>query len=59
MSSVRLAFAMAYYNYKLECEKLQREVGDEKTNTDYWRTRCLDAKRETVVLKQRCLDAER
>ena len=59
MSSVRLAFAMAYYNYKLECEKLQREVEDEKTNTDYWRKRCLDAERETAALKQRCLEAER
>ena len=50
---------MAYYNYKLECEKLQREVADEKTNTDYWRKRCLDAERETAALKQRCLEAER
>ena len=50
---------MAYYNYKLECQKLQREVEDEKTNTDYWRKRCLDAERETAALKQRCLEAER
>ena len=59
MSSVRLALAMAYYSHKRECEKLQREVEVEKTNTDYWKKRCLDAERETAAFKQRCLDAER